>query len=775
AAPPMPPPAPPPPPAPVAAAPAPPPIQPPAPRRDWLLPYAAETGAAMLRRGGSWLALFDAATETLPESLLRAGWRYSAIPGGSMLALEDEQPWYLRRTGTRWSLVQGSPSVAQTPIQALADGAAPGLIVLGVRAANRSLSVQDPVSGLPLLVGTVRQDGAQLAQPRRFVDVGLVETQLGVALLAYSDAVLLRPATDRFLVQGDGSYRLALGDSALLPRAGAAPPPGISRSFDFPTGSVPDLSQRLRAQQAGIAQAAALSRGAPRLAATETLLALGQPQEAQAMAALAQEQDPIIAAQPRAAWLLGAAALAAGRLEEAENLGADPISDETALWRGLFLAMRGEADAAAPLIARGAALLPFYPEALQRRLLPRAIEALAGGGQPALAETLLHQADAEMPGLELGRAMLAEGRGDNAAALDGYDALVQGRDRRMRAEAMRRAAELRIATGRMEPLEAARALERTLFAWRGEGEEVSTRRRIAELRRRGGDGQGALALLRETQSLYPESQAVLQQDIAAAFLDTLRQDSPVNAVALYDAFPELLPAGAQGDEALSLLADRMVALDLADRATGLLRQALDRAPEGPRRAGLGSRLAAVRLAERDAAGALAVLNDTTAPAMPDPLRRERALLAARAEVQRGADPRAAFAPLGAAGQEALAEHLTEARDFAGAAAALGQVLERELAGRPAPLASPLPPALARKVVRHAALLALAGDTAGLVQARDAHAPLLAGSPAEGPFRVLTTDPIRGLMDLPRLQNELELFRALPTRLEGLRTAEASAR
>jgi hypothetical protein len=37
------------------------------------------------------------------------------------------------------------------------------------------------------------------------------------------------------------------------------------------------------------------------------------------------------------------------------------------------------------------------------------------------------------------------------------------------------------------------------------------------------------------------------------------------------------------------------------------------------------------------------------------------------------------------------------------------------------------------------------------------------------FAVLTTDPLRGLADLPRLQRDLGLIRALPSRLEALRT------
>jgi hypothetical protein len=490
------------------------------------------------------------------------------------------------------------------------------------------------------------------------------------------------------------------------------------------------------------------------------------------MVLLARQEDPAMANLPKAAWLLGAAALAAGRLEEAASLDAAPISTETALWRGLYLAMRGQGGQAGPDILAGSAILRGYPEPLRRRLLPRAAEALGDAGQVQAAQALLEGGEAT-PGLELARALVAEQKGEAEAALAAYDAITAGRDRRMRAEAMRRATELRLTRNEIDTAAAARALEQTLFAWREEGEEFATRNRIAALRQAGGDPAGALALLRESAALFPDRQAALQPAISAAFMAALEHETPLNAVALHDAHPELMPSGAAGAAALSLLAERLTALDLSDRAVALLRQAMERAPPGEARAAAGARLAALHLAERDVPHALAALADSAATGLPLPpmLQRERSLLAARARAQQGEGEASAFAALGPAGDEALAEFLADRRDFAGAAAALGRHLDRALGGQPAPVA----PALVRGLVRQAALLALAGDAAGLARLRAARAPLLAGGPGEGPFELLTTDPVRGLADLPRLQNELELFRVLPARLDRLRTASAMAR
>ncbi|NDG49748.1 MAG: hypothetical protein EBY30_12100, partial [Rhodospirillales bacterium] len=259
--------------------------------------------------------------------------------------------------------------------------------------------------------------------------------------------------------------------------------------------------------------------------------------------------------------------------------------------------------------------------------------------------------------------------------------------------------------------------------------------------------------------------------IAQAFVSAIEEASPLNAVALHDAHPELIPSGPDGAAALTMLAERLMALDLPDRAVALLNQVMARAAPGPARAAAGARLAMLHLRGRDAPLALAALAESAAADLAPALQRERALLEARARAAQGQGEASAFAALGAYGDEALAEFLAERRDFAGAAAALGRHLDRAMQN----LSAPLPPSLVRGLVRQAALLALADDRQGLAGLRAARSPILAGSPGEAAFNLLTSDPVRGLADLPRLQRELELFRVLPAKLDQLRTRSAMAR
>ena len=334
-----------------------------------------------------------------------------------------------------------------------------------------------------------------------------------------------------------------------------------------------------------------------------------------------------------------------------------------------------------------------------------------------------------------------------------------------RARALRRAVELRLATGKIDKAQAARALEATIHAWRDESEETGLRIRVAELRRDSGDARGALALLRETEVLFADRAAQLRPAIGAAFLGALQQAEPLAAVALFDAYPELLPGDQAGEAAMLMLADRLVALDLAERAATLLGQAAART-QGVARAALGLRQAALRFLDGDAGATLAALDASLAEPLPEALTRERRILAARAQGRLGQreEAVAALRTLGPAGAEPLSQMLIELQDWAGAAAAFAGVLQASLPPAPAPLDE----SQRRLVLRQAAMLVLAGDDAALAAWRGDFAPRLQGGPLAEAFTLLTADPQRGLADLPRLQRELQLFRSMPSRLEALR-------
>ena len=722
------------------------------------------TGLAVLRRGDALLAVLDAPVPlelgALRNDPLFGGAEALHLPEATVLRLPLAAPAVLaaRREGASWLLEPAREASPGRSILPDADGRA-----LALRAARpgRVVALDDPETGLPLLVGTVAEPEQSSPLARRLPRAELLPTLLGTALLARGDGVSLRPGAERFVLEGAGAGPLVLAG----PSPAAA---SMTRLFDLPSGDPAAVQERLRAQQASIAVAAPLQRPVLRRDAAETLLALGLPQEAQAMLRLAFQEDPRAGADLRTRGLHAAAALLAGRLPEAAALeeAAFNRTDEGALWRALLRAARGERAGAAPALAAAAPLLLGYPDAMRQRLLPLAAEALAEGGETQAAARLI-QAAGPLPGMDYARGRLAEAEGKPPEALLAYEAAAQGRDRLGRARALRRSVELRLAAGALDAAGAAAALEATLFAWRGDAEEVEARLRLAALRRQAGDGRGSLALLKETAAQFPERAEALRPAMQDSLRTALEREPPLAAVALAESHPDLLPAGEAGSSAVLLLADRLVTLDLPDRAAAVLQRALA-GVSGAERAALGARLAALRLQEGDAAAAATALAESEAPGLPAPLAGSRAILAARIQAGRGEFAAAveALRALGPAGMPALAEMMAERQDWAGASGVLAA-----LAAQPGGMDD----ARRRTVLRAAAYAALAGDAAQLSALRGVWTARMGEGPLAEGFAALTADPVRGVVDLPRLQRELNLFRGIPTRLEALRADASLAR
>jgi hypothetical protein len=736
------------------------------------LPYVEAPGAAVLRRGDALLLAF-ASPQPLDLSAVRSTPLFAPLealnlPGGVLLRLPLAAPAGVlaRREGPGWVLqfTRGDERRdGEAEPRALAPEAIAGTpprYVLRAAKPGQALSLTDPETGLPLLLGTVLEAGQSVPLPRRLAEFELPPTLLGLAVLARADSVTLAPQNDRFVVGAAGGARLALDPAAAAPVSGA---PAMTRSFDLASANLDTMLNRLRGQQRSIAGAAPLARAPARRDAAETLLALGLGQEAQAMAGLAMAEDPAAAADPRTIGLAAAGAVLAGRVVDARPLrdGGLPDSDEATLWRAALAMLEQQPERAATGFAATLPLLLDYPLPLRDRLLPLAAEALAEAGETVALAQLL----AAVPGrLPLPRAMLLQAQGKPAEALAGYDAVAAGIDRRARALALRRAIDLRLETGALDAVGAAKALDSALFAWRGDEVELAARKRLAELRVLAKTPREALALLQETATLFPDQAAALRPPMVTALLAALRDDPPVAAVSLHDAHADLLQGDPRAEEAALVLADRLVSLDLTERAGTLLARAADRATEPTQRATLGLRLAALKLEEGNAAAALAALESTKAEALAEPLSRERVVLAARAEARRGNLARAVegLEALGEAGMAPLSELQAEAQDWPAAAAAGARVLAA-LPAAPAALNADQQ----RVLLRQAAFLVLAGDEAGLAALRPQAVRLPEGPLAEG-FGALTAEALKGLADLPRLSREQQLFRNLPRRLEALR-------
>jgi len=445
-----------------------------------------------------------------------------------------------------------------------------------------------------------------------------------------------------------------------------------------------------------------------------------------------------------------------------------PPSDETTLWRGFLAAARGDHAVAGPAIAASLPLLISYPRPLAQRLTPIAMESLAAAGELTAAYRL-GETDPDNPVLHLARGMMAEADGRIEDALTAYRQAIEGRDRLRRARAIRRSVELRLAIGQLDTAGAIAELEAALFAWRGDVDEVNARIRLAELQREAGNGRAAFELLQETQRFFPERSVDLRPHLRAAFATALQSAPPLNAASFYDAHPEFLPEDATGIRSVLVLADRLAGLDLVDRASTVLRDAMARLTDPEARLAVSTKLATLRLGEGDGAGAIAALDAATEGAE---VPNDRVILRGRALARTGNREAAeqVLKGIGHDGAEALAEIRAEARDWPGATFAMMQHIEAKIPAPPAPLSPPI----RRDLARAAAFAAMANDTVVLTQLRETYGARMQGGPLAEAFTLLTGDTLRGVQDLPRLQREISQLRLLPDRMSGLNATPAPA-
>jgi hypothetical protein len=666
--------------------------------------------------------------------------------------------------GARGWIISAGPSLVQPePIlsRVARDYGSPPSMRFLMSEPSRSVRVMDPSTGALLLVGTQLVPGQFVAQVRSQAQFVVLPTLQGVVIDPGSDDLQMRREIDGFdLLGGPGTPGGITFSSPADQPPGVAPPPAMSRAFSIPVDTVAGLYALLNRRVAEAGAAPSLARAPARLAVAEAMLGLSMGVEAQSVLDVAAADDPSYAGQPAFVALRGAAALLARRMDQVGSLfdlHADG-SEEIEAWRSLARVAQDDVSVSdARVLAQALPLLLSYPLPLRGRILPDALEAIALGGQPDVATVALK--DLDDPRLDVARGIVAErsGRIDDAAAK--YDAVVARSDRLPRYKALLRGVEMRLKAGLTDSKSAADALDRSLYAWRGERQELSLRIRIADLRRRVGQWREAFAVLRDGRDVSPDDRALLDREIAATLVafvsggDAGRMQA-ADLVTLYDRERDLIQ-GLAWDEPLGIrFAERLASLGLQSRAEPIMAGLVSRAGDDGRRAFLGARLASLRMTMDDPSGAIAALADTVPPSnipVDASLSSARQLLYARAESERGDKDRALsmLASLDSeSADEVRADIYSSRRDWPHAVEALLALERRKGQG-------PMPDSDGRALVsRLAVAAALASDRATLDRLAASYGSAMADDPAGAVFRLMTERPVSATADLGRAFDEM---------------------
>lgn len=726
-------------------------------------PFEENTAAAIFRRGGNLWVVFDRLTRINTGQILAdAGdflrgieqvpheratiLRLETIPGYNALSVRDDN---------RWEIVL-APQLLK-PEDAMGVTTSAGnvpSVTVGPTRPGSPLQMVDPEIGDEIRIVPVYASGAGVDQRFLFPDFRLLTSIQGVVVIPLSDRLDVRASEDRVIISASGGLRLteASARNRVLAAGGSD---DLERMFRFTEWRHAELGDLQSARTELLAQIQAMdpsARDTGRLALARFYLAHGLADRTLGLLEVILANTPQMDRVPSFKATRGAAFFLMGDIAGAERdlfdreLDAEP---EIELWRAAVRGAQGDIVSASIELQTAERFVQDYPDSLRVHFAFLGAEISLASGDPVAAEFWLEViGDAELTPSERDRqrvfaAEIAGRNGEIDTAITLYEQTIEGNDRRSRAIATLAKVELLLAEEDITPAEAVDELDRLRYVWRGDGLEFKILRRLGELEIAAGRYRDGLRTLKRAAANFPEHPAAgrMTDDMRAVFARLYLDGEadamePVKAIALFDEFRELAPAGKAGDDMIRRLADRLVAVDLLDKAAELLAHQVEFRLEGQEKAQVGAELAMVQILNRKPELALAGLDMSETDDMLPGTRRDRALARARALTQLG-DYDAALAALARENgdEEDLlrAEIHWKAQDWNNAA----NVFARLGGGIPEGDAK-LSDKRSRYVLNRAIALALAGNATRLAALGQAFGSAMAETPYAADFKAITS-------------------------------------
>ncbi|MGB0683149.1 MAG: tetratricopeptide repeat protein [Magnetovibrionaceae bacterium] len=633
-------------------------------RFDWDEPVAA----AGFRRAGVYWIVFDKPARLDTNAIqASAGAGIPSVvqdqnPEGTVLRLQTLRGFNptVSRDGLAWIFEfrqQGPGAPNPISIDAQPESVQGPRLFAGVGEPGKPIAVVDPLVGDNLAVVPVIPLGAGINDARAYPELQLLQATQGLVIAPLVDDVRVRSLKDGVEITTTGELALSPVSEEQLASTNLGSAATLSRVFnlaDFRGIDVRELvSERQRLQSNIYRLNAGQERENAKLELARFYVSTGYEAEALGvLSAIARENEGYLdTAEYRA--LRGVSSLFMGRLDDARIDLFHPsleTADEGRFWQAALAYREDPLEEAGQVLRQTGSLTREYPKALR---IPSGLivtEAAVSLGDIELAEKLIEALNSDIPdAADQSRIDFVEGRlreltGEFDEAISLWEGVMDGEHRPSRARAARARGELLYRLERISRAELLEELEKLRFAWRGDEFEFTLLRRLGDLYLEEGDYRNGLRSLRQAATHFrqnPEAPDITQKmadTFDALYLQGVADElPPVTAIALYDEFKELTPAGAKGDEMIRRLADRLVGVDLLDRAADLLQSQIGFRLQGELKARVGARLALVRLLARQPELALEALEESQESNIERELAIQRRHLRARAltEMEQG--------------------------------------------------------------------------------------------------------------------------------------------
>ena len=719
--------------------------------------------AVFVRGLTAWIVLenaanLDAAALKAALSGFATGIEASSSPGVSILRITLKAPAAITAldNGADLKVVIGNKS-GITPVSVgfarEQDDPKRAALTTFLPRADKSFVLTDPVTG-DLLTVIPGSSGYAMLSQRDYAEFAALPTASGLVITPYADDLVISVAGTRVRISRPGGLSLTPPQTALGETPQAMAQAGSEPSFiDFP-GWGRMTGGSFLATERRLAQAVARLPGAranqARLALARFYLANHFASEALGVIKLMQAQDPALQGDTQLSIMHGTADYMMGRYRDAHNDlagGAFDFNPHAALWRGLTEAGLENWSTAHDDLLMAGPVLKRYPADLQARARLADANAALGIGRLELADAALTHMPPEIPAPEALEAQLLRARieatsGNYAKAAPLFAAVQNGGDEKLAAQAIYYQVDAGLKAHVLKPEQGIDLLERLRFRWRGDTLEMKTLRRLAGLYfDQNQYAQGLKTLRVATQNFQNDDAArAAQDDMRAAFAKLFLKGgadkmAPVEQLALFYDNVDLTPIGADGDEMIRRMTERLVAVDLLGPAATLLAYQVDKRLDGIAKAEVSTRLAEIYLMDHKAQDAINTLHASQITGLPDDTVHQRLLLEARgfAALKQWDNALDLIAVDESADTRRLrADIYWESGNWEVA----GQKSE-DLLGTRYSDASPLSDAERADVLRMAVAYSLANDEASLDRLRQNFAAKMTGTPDASAFAVLS--------------------------------------
>lgn len=615
--------------------------------------FQAPAPAAVFQRGSAVWAVFAADADLkVDPSQLPAGYRVRTQrgPQATMMRIEtpkgitasaasDETSWTIRLAPTavkpqRFLKPTRRPAgVGRARIETMLIGAA-GVVWF-----------EDPAIGDKIAVAVAYGPSSSSPTAQDFVEASLPATAHGLAVAPKSDDTYVSLEGERVVVSINSN-----GPATPEPQAKAKPDPqeGHAAFIDFAAWGKEKgkdfYNKRSQLELAAANRDPASGDGSDKLLALARFY-LGHEMALEALGVLrmAVDERPDLEQDAHFLGLRGAADVLAVRLKEGDDsLSKGPLRQDgsAALWRGLIASQRGEWERAGDFFRQAGDQIYEYPPEVAARFAAAWAEAALNANDYDTARREAQVAAQSGKGEAAERAQLV--LANLSAIIDGPTAAYPEFERiskqasepiAVRAELKR--LELAVPANKLSANDAASQLDSLRFRWRGDDVEMATVGILADQYMRVGRFRDALHLAQSTAMRDPNAPGA--RDLRIKLSDYFRRLflsgeadrlDPIQSVGLFYEFEQLIPPGADGDQMVRKLAQRLVAFDLLGPAAELLQYQVDNRMRGTGKSVVAVDLARIYLMDKRPDRALAAINTTRQPNLPKELALERRLLEA---------------------------------------------------------------------------------------------------------------------------------------------------